>query len=476
MESKPFYPRIFLVGLLALVVLAGAVVPAVKPAAASGLYKYLTYINLSEPAGVDMGQPFYVHGTVTEQGGSPVVNKNVSFTINGFKLGQARTDSSGVFERKFTDVLNAGTYSITASTSGTHSLEGATASTSLVINPADVRVQTVPAIPGVSFQINGQTIVSGSDGVADIKIGTAGTYQLTVLPDQYQAEAQRIEFGRWLDDTYKPYRQVDVPANQVIQVGLNVFQKIKVTFVDLQGYPVPPERIKQFTIRSAQGDLFTFTDNQPQWIPASRVVRFSRGLIVTPLQYSVIDVMVDGTNAVNQSQQRFYAQPDETLNVSLILYSLSIRARDGLFGSSVGKSANLVYPDGHMINLPFDQNGLITVHGLARGNYTVQVMDARGLRQVIPVSLSRSQTVEIKIPTDLDLVAFISLGLLSAVGLLLYGRRRWLIARLRRNPPAFQKTRNGGVKSKDVQNVETGFGSSNHESIKLSDPEFIRWL
>lgn len=476
MESKPFHFRIILTGILALILLAGSGLSPVRPVAASGLYKYLTYINLSEPAGVDMGQPFSLYGTVTEQGGSPVVNKNVSFTINGFKLGQARTDSSGVFERMFTDVLNAGTYSITASTTGTHSLEGATASTSLVITPAHVRVQTVPAIPGVSFQFNGQTIVSGSDGAADIQIGIAGTYQLTVLADQYQAAAQRIEFGRWLDDTYKPYRPVDVPANQVIQVGLNVFQKINVTFVDLQGYPVPPGRIKQFTIRSAQGDLFTFTDNQPHWIPSSRVVRFSRGLIVTPLQYSVIDVMVDGTNAVNQSQQRFFARPDETLNVSLILYSLSIRARDGLFGSSVGKSANLVYPDGHLINLPFDQNGLITVHGLARGNYTVQVMDAKGLRQVIPVSLSRSQTVEIKIPTDLDLIVFISLGLLSALGLLLFGRRRWLIAHLRGNPPAFQKTRTGGVKSENFQNVDTGSDSSKRESIQLSDPEFIRWL
>ena len=104
--------------------------------------------------------------------------------------------------------------------------------------------------------------------------------------------------------------------------------------------------------------------------------------------------------------------PNDTWKISLILYTLNIHANDGLFGSSVGKSVNLVYPDGHVKNYPLNQNGTASIHGLARGNYTVQVLNAKGLKQIIPVALSRSQTVEINVPTNLDLAVIAGLGLL----------------------------------------------------------------
>jgi len=69
----------------------------------------------------------------------------------------------------------------------------------------------------------------------------------------------------------------------------------------------------------------------------------------------------------------------------------------------VGKSISLIYPDGHAQNYPLDTNGTVGIHGLARGNYTVQVLNDKGLKQIIPVALSRSQTVDIQVPTNLDL-------------------------------------------------------------------------
>ena len=176
--------------------------------------------------------------------------------------------------------------------------------------------------------------------------------------------------------------------------------------------------------------------------------------------------MVDGANVVNQSQQRFFSHPNDTWQISLILYSLSIRANDGLFGSSVGKSVNLVYPDGHFKNLPFDKTGTAAIHGLARGNYTVEVLDAKGLRQVIPVALSRSQTVDIKVPTTLDMVVAGSLGLLFALGLLLYGRF-WLPRSLKRNiRPVYQGAQSVLVKSEEIQKPAQKMGSTNNAFIK----------
>jgi hypothetical protein len=159
--------------------------------------------------------------------------------------------------------------------------------------------------------------------------------------------------------------------------------------------------------------------------------------------------------------------PNDNWQISLILYTLNIRANDGLFGSSVGESVNLVYPDGHAQNFLLDQNGTASIHGLARGNYTVQVLNAKGLKQVIPVALSRSQTVDINVPTNLDMVVVIGLGLLVALSLIVFGRLQPLRPRERGNRPAHQYPQNALVKSDELQTVK--------ENADLSQDGIIKW-
>ena len=463
---RPSFFRFVLAGLLVLGLLAGSGLPSMATAAAY-VYKYATTFTLNPLSTINLGEPFTVSGYLTAAGGYPVPNKDILVSIDGNKLGQTKTNSAGVFEHKFTDLINAGTHTVTVSDDISHTLLGTTASTLLIVNPENVRIQTVPAIPGVSFQMNGQTIVTDEDGVANLKVSYAGKYELTVLIDKYNNPDQRIELARWVDETYSAYSTVQVPTDKVVQVGLNVYQRVGESFVDLNGDPVDEGRISQLTIRSAQGDMFVLKDGQPKWIPSSRVARRSAGLEATPLQYSVINVMVDGSNVVNKSQQKFFAQPNGTWQISLILYSLTIHATDGLFGSSVGKSVNLVYPDGKVLNYPYNLNGTVTIHGLARGNYSVQVIGARGLKQVIPVALSRSQTVEIKIPTSVDLFLLFFMGLLVVLGLLIIGRRQLFISRMERLRNAYQQAQSVKARLGDIQSTD--------RKAKLSDPKVIKW-
>ena len=463
---KPSFRSYVLAGLLVLGLLAGSSLPTMVTAAAR-IAKYPTSFTLSPITSVELGQPFILSGYLTASGGSPVPNKDISVMLDGSKLGQTRTNASGAFQRKFTDLINAGTHTITVSDDITRYYYGTTASTSLVVTPADVRIQTIPATPGLAFEINGQTIVSGADGVADIKIGYAGKYEVTARVDKYSNPDQRLEFSRWVDNTFQPFTFIQVPSNQTIEVGLNVYEQVGENFVDLNGSPVDTARVSQFTIRSAQGDTFVLKDGTPQWIPASRIARRQAGLEATPLQYSVINVTVDGSNVVNASQQRFFAQPNGTWQISLILYSLTIHATDGLFGSTVGKSINLVYPDGKILNYPYDLSGTVTINNLARGNYSVQVIGAKGLKQVIPVALSRSQTVEVKIPTSIDLIILFGLGLLMVLGLLVFGRRQLVMARVRSIRAGYQQTQAAKAK---LGNVQTSDGKA-----KLSNPEVIKW-
>ena len=427
-----------------------------------------TIINLVQPQATGPGSPFSLSGTLRDWSGGAVPNAGITFTLNGSYLGQTRTDNTGSFQQKFTKPLDAGIYTITASFNGTHLLDASSAATTLTVSPTDVVVQTVPPIAGVTFQLNGQQFVTGADGSASIKVSQAGTYKLEALVSLYNDPTQKIEFGRWLDDNFQPFTNITVPTTKVIPVGLNIFNMVGEQFVDLDGLPVDTKRISQFTIRSEQGDTYVFGDGTPRWIYASRITRQANGLVITKLLYSVINVKLDGSNVVNESQQQFYAEPSDTWKISLLLYSLQIKVSDGLFGSTVGKSVNLLFPDGQVNNYPLNPNGAVEIHGLARGNYTIQVVGAQGLGNRMPVALSRNQAANIKVLTYMDLGIVGTLGFVFALALLIYGRRGILMTNLRKRQQSVQRAGNSLLLSDDIQPAERQGTSANDELIKWS--------
>jgi hypothetical protein len=394
-----------------------------------------TTLTVLEPDGVQLGDDFFLSGSLVDQSsGLGISSQNVAIQINGVRIGQTSTDTHGLFTLKVTKPLDAGTYLVSASFNGAHQAAPANGSTLLTILPSTVKVQTVPPLAGITFQMDNRQFVTGADGSASITVGKIGIYRLNVLLDQYSNPAKKVEFGRWTEESYLPFREVEVPTTELIQVGLNVFHRVSLDFVDLDGFPVDPSRISAITIKSAQGDVFVLKNGQPVWLPASRTARRITGLEETDLLYSVISVMVDGSNVVNSAQQRFFALPDDTWSISLLLYSLNVSASDGLFGSPVARSVDVQFPDGQVKNYPFGASGNMAIHGLARGIYRIELVGVNGLKSIIPVALSRNQEVAVKVITYLDLALVSIIGLGLALGLIIYGRPwllRYLFARRR---------------------------------------------
>ncbi len=450
----------------------GSLLIPVRPAwdpSILGLIRTGTLISLAPPVATVQGGPFTISGTLQDWNGHVIPSASILFTLNGSYLGQARTDNNGYFTQKFTRPLNAGIYTITASFKGTHTLASASAATTLNIPSANVVIQTVPAVAGVTFQLNGQQFVTGDDGSASIQVNKPGTYRLEALVGLYTDPSQKITFGRWLEDNFQPYTDIQVPTNKIIQVGLNISNQVGETFVDLDGLPVPSERISQFTIRSEQGDIFVLNNGDPRWIPASRITRQANGLVVTKMLYSVINVTLDGSNVVNSSQQQFYAEPNDTWKISLLLYELHIKVSDGLFGSATGRSVNLLFPNGKIVNYPLDSTGNVDIHGLARGNYTMQVVGAAGLGNRMPVALSRNQEANFKILTYTDVGIIGSLGLFVALGLILYGRRRILFSTIRTRQQSVQRAGNHALLLQDdIQPADSSNTPPKNEIIKWS--------
>jgi hypothetical protein len=399
-----------------------------------------TAIVLAQLDAVGLGKPFSLLGILEDQNGKGISDKTIVFTISGIVIGQVSTKNDGTFQTNMNKVMPAGNYEITASFKGTRLLAPSADHTSLKILPATVQVQTIPAIAGVTFKMDGRLFISDANGLATIQINTAGMYRLDTLIDQYHDTAQRITFGRWTEESYEPFRDVQVPINDVIQVGLNVFHQVNFTYLDLDKYPVDPARISGVTIKSIQGDVFNLQAGQAVWLPSSRTARRQSGLSETKLLYSVISVTIDGSNVVNQSQQRFYAEKNDNWTISLLLYTLGIEVKDGLFASPVGKTAIVKYPDGQDRSYTLNKSAKIEIHSLARGIYHIELTGANGLKTNIPVALSRNQIVSIKVLTYLDLATVGLIGLLVAIGLVLYGRP-WIILNLiKKKQPASKNT------------------------------------
>jgi len=384
-------------------------------------------LNLTGPGQVGLTKPIIFSGTLRNfSDGAGISNKTITFTTGGFYLGQTHTDGQGTFFIKINKDLRAGTYQVIASFKGAHLLAPASASIQFEVMPATVQVQTIPATAGITFRMDGRQFISDPDGLATIDIAQAGQYNLEVLLDQFHDPSQQIEFGRWSIESYQPFRDVTVPDENQVQVGLNVFHKVSLKFVDLEGFPVDPTRISAINIRSVQGDVFTLKPGDTTWLPASRTTRRQNGLEETDLLYSVNAVSIDGSNVVNSAQQRFFARNDDTWTITLLLYTMHITVRDGLFASPVGKSVNVVFPNGQIKNYLLDQSGSLQIHALARGIYHISIIGVKGMGTTTPVALSRNQVVKLNIVTRLDIAVIGSIGFGFASGLVLYGRPRLL--------------------------------------------------
>jgi hypothetical protein len=384
-------------------------------------------INLNGTDQVNLTEPITLTGVLTDlstrQG---IPDKTITISTFGVVLGQTHTDSNGAYQIEIHRDLPAGKYQVTAAFKGAHLLAPASTVFSIEINPATFTVQTVPAVAGITFQMDGRLFVSDQDGRASINVNHAGSYRLDMLINRYSNPSTEVKFGRWSDDFFQPYRNITVPSNKVTQVGLTIYHKVNLKFFDLEGFPVDPSRISEITIRSVQGDSFTLKPGDSPWMPSSRTARYHTGLEVTDLMYSVNSVTIDGSNVVNSAQQRFYAKQNDTWSISLLLYSLHVTVRDALFASPTGSAIDVVFPNGQATRYPLDPSGRMDLHALARGIYRVNLIGSKGLGTSTPVALSRNQTVNLKIVTRADMAVVGIGGMLFAMGLIIYGRP-WLL-------------------------------------------------
>jgi len=380
-------------------------------------------ISPVEPVVVGKRSIIIVHLTDIEGKSIGAVGNEVLYLfIDGVQERRIRTDDTGMATFQSKNDLSTGTHTIEIIYKGASGLLPSNASAKLVVLPAEVEIHTVPPLPGISFSLAGRRFTSDDEGVARIEVDEPGTFTLEILHPQGDNSDIQASFSRWGDDVFSPSREVVVPIEKPIDAGFEISYRVSQTFMDLDGRPVDPARITSLTFKGSNGTTYVFKDNQPQWLLAGRVTRLQNGLQETKILYSLMSVMIDGSNVVSQAQQRFQVSPNAVWPIRLLLYSAQFSARDSLFPFPMGTGIRLEYPDGRSREFPFDSNGQIKVESLARGLYKVTVIGAKGMAPATPIAMSRDQTLELMVISHLDMTSAAILGVFLSVGLLFLGR------------------------------------------------------
>jgi hypothetical protein len=311
---------------------------------------------------------------------------------------------------------------------------------------ATLTVQSVPALQGLDFSFDGRHYTTSKDGTVRIPT-TPGRHHLVALPWRHASRGIRVAFSRWGDDSFTPARTITVGGSHVVQVGYGLKFLRGLSFYDCVGAedadtrtgcdhnrtrPVNGSEVDSVTLANMIGEKVVLRRGQRRWLEGVRVARRLHGLEETLITYSVMQVMVSGTNVVNQAQQRYYfAHPADprkvpygrhirfaggNLNVRLSLYDAKFTTHDLLFRRPVGNAVRLTYPNGHTKVFALS-HGTTTIKSLPRGLYNVVVKTSAGIRMTVPVSLSKNQNMQLKVISYADVGSSFLVFVLVSLGL-----------------------------------------------------------
>lgn len=372
----------------------------------------------------------------TAPGGQPQAGVGVDILVNGDRVGRLLTDATGTGRVALRRDLPTGAYTITADYKGsaTRGIGEAQAESQFTIAPGTIRVQTVPALASVRFALTRysdgiaageQTVRSDDAGLVAFTITEPGAYALEALPirDLDESRGMRAEFSRWSDDSFSAARLLNVSGNVDLEAGYDVTALVGHSFQDLDGGVVDRSLVGSVTLSSSLGEVIQLNPGDDAWLKAARVVRRLNGLEETKILYSVKSVTMDGSNVVNEYEQRFYAEPHKQIPITVSLFAMHITTSDAIFGFPVGSAIRLTYTDGRAVELPLGPDDAVHLYSLPRGEYKVKVVGG-GISSSPPVALSRNQDVEIRVISYLDIGLVGGTGILIVVGLLAFGRWR----------------------------------------------------
>ncbi len=364
-----------------------------------------------------------IRARLTTEHSVPIVGARLQLFVDGVAGSEGTTDNNGYANINIGKGNALGNHQVIVAYKGSREYAPVNQQVNLAIRSLDIELHTSPTLEGVRVMVSGKVYATDKDGIVRIPVDTPGNYHVEVLPFGSPNAAVQADFDSWSDGTSTPFHDVMVPSSSgPIQVGFQLSYQVRQTFIDLQGRPVDPKRISAMTFKRNDGVIYDFNNGDPRWLGSNYLVRRLDGLEQSPFQYSLLSVIVNGTNVVSEQQQRFYVHPNDNWTIQLLLFSANLKSHDMMFGFPLGSSVKLEYPDRMTENIRLDGKGEGVVHSLPRGAYKVSVNTNFGIAPVSSLTMSRDQDVDLKVISYLDLLTVLLVGLALGPGLLYLGQ------------------------------------------------------
>ena len=375
-----------------------------------------------------IGQDVFVLATIHAVS-APTPAQTVELFVNDARVARASADAKGVlsFRIPYENIPKAGSYALRAqfTPASSRTYLPARATGTLKVAAAKIKVVTVPALAGVPISLGATTAKTGPDGTVTLTATQIGSgIPLEAHVDQLADPAIRASFIRWGDGVYAVKRQIPVKGDASFVLGLRTAYKASVQFKDENGNVVDPKSINRAAFTSSTGqDLVLTNFAEPAWWEAGTAVSRTGGLQPSTTLWRLSEVVMAGTNVVNQGQQAFTPTINGSWTINLLLYDLTIRTNDAVTGGGMAGTAELVFPDSSSKVVPIRPDGTAEFDGLPRGSYLVR-LKTDGIAPPTPIALSRTQGATIRVISYFDIAAAVILALVALFVLLWIGRRR----------------------------------------------------
>jgi hypothetical protein len=285
--------------------------------------------------------------------------------------------------------------------------------------PDDLRIVTVPSVAGAVFEFDQHEYTTASDGSVTIPdAGDLSDLGARLVYRRFDGdEAEAVEFHRF-------HGLERANGSREVTGVFTTSRAVSFQFTDLDGAAVDADTVERMTLKNAVGVVFTLGpgDFDGYMLPAVRVIQRTTGLETKEIYYSIQDVVINGTNTVNRSQQRFFASEVDRFDVETQFFHVVIEVSDVLLGFTSGTAVLVRWPNGVETRHPVI-DGAAELPLLPRGDYEMRV-DGPGMVTWRPVSVSRDQVLALELLSVIDMSAVGIAVLLIAVGLVIFGRRR----------------------------------------------------
>jgi hypothetical protein len=412
---------------LAIVATAGpapASAAAVAPAAAPPLSG--TAIRLTLPPPTRTGQSAALAGSLVSNRGA-LARAAVHLLIDGVPELTLQTGADGSFQHQFSRSLPAGDHAISLWYHGSQplGLAPASAAGTLTLLPLVLTLQSLPALAGVTFTVDGEAHVTDARGSVQAGVRTAGAHRVGVAPPP-DTDTARYRLTRWLDGETVADREVRMFSDLSAVAAFSSTFLVPMTFVDSEGKRLDPRRLSHVTAVAPGGETILLAPSGGSaWLTVAAPAQTAHVGREPSARFILASAQFDGVSVANRGDDAYVPGPGHPWTIRLRVFSLRVRVRQPVVGSGPG-SVVVRSDSGLERTARAGAGGEAVIRELPRGMYEVSVPGG----QIGPgprVLVTQSQAVNVSAFTAGEAVpgaVALVLALAGAAALARMARRR----------------------------------------------------